>query len=148
MATLSMLRTLAVLAVVAVPQAGPTPSETAADFRVIAHPSVKGGKVPREILADIFLKKTLRWGDGSPIEPVERSLTSPLRAGFSRKVLGRSTAEVQIYWSKAMREGVRPPIVKGTDEEVFAYVSATPGAIGYVGSDRELPADVKPIDLE
>ena len=143
-----MLRALAVLAVTTLLQTGPAPSETGGDFRVIAHASVKGGKVARETLADIFLKKTARWGDGSPIEPVERSLTSPLRAGFSRKVLGRSTAEVQIYWSKAIRDGVRPPVVKGTDEDVIAFVSGTPGAISYVGADRELPADVKVIDLQ
>lgn len=143
-----MLHTLPVLTLVALIQSGPAPSETTPDFRVICHPAVKGGKVPREMLAEIFLKKTPRWGDGVPIEPVEHSLTSPLRAGFSRKVLGRSTAQVQIYWSKAMRDGVRPPIVKGTDEEVIAFVSGTPGAIGYVSSERELPATVKAIEVQ
>jgi ABC-type phosphate transport system substrate-binding protein len=143
-----MPRTPVLLAIIALLQAGPAPPQTSGDFRVIAHTSVKGGKVAREILADVFLKKTVRWGDGSPIEPVERSLTSPLRSEFSRKVLGRSTAEVQIYWSKAMREGVRPPVVKATDEEVIAFVSATPGAIGYVAADRELPAEVKALDVQ
>ena len=143
-----MLKTLGLLALAAVLQAGPGPSDAGPEFRVIAHPGVKGGKVARELLADVFLKKTVRWGDGQGIEPVERSLTSPLRASFSRRVLGRSTAEVQIYWSKAMRDGVRPPVVKGSDDEVIAYVSGTPGAIGYVAAEHELPATVKPIEVQ
>jgi ABC-type phosphate transport system substrate-binding protein len=143
-----MLKTLPALALVVFFQAGSLPAQTAADFRVIAHPGVKGGKVPRETLAEIFLRRTIRWSDGVPIEPVERSLTSPLRAGFSRKILGRSTLEVQAYWAKAMRDGVRPPVVKGSDEDVIAFVSSTSGAIGYVAADRELPPTVKPIDLQ
>lgn len=142
------MKTLPALALVVLFQAGAAAAQTAPDFRVIAHPGVKGGKVPRETLAEIFLKRTVRWADGVPIEPVERSLTSPLRAAFSRKVLGRSTTEVQVYWSKAMRDGVRPPIVKGSDEDVIAFVSSTSGAIGYVAADRELPPTVKPIDLQ
>jgi ABC-type phosphate transport system substrate-binding protein len=137
-----------VLALVALFQTGALLAEGLPDFRVISHPGVKGAKVARETLADIFLKKTLRWGDGSPIQPVERSLTSPLRAGFSRKVLGRSTAEVQIYWAKAMRDGIRPPVVKETDEEVLAFVSATPGAVGYVAAELELPPTVKTLDVQ
>jgi ABC-type phosphate transport system substrate-binding protein len=137
-------RALPILGLVALLQPGPEP----ADFKVISHPGVKGTKVPRELLTEIFLRKTLRWGDGTAIEPVDRSLTSALRVSFSKKILGRSPAEVQIYWSKAMRDGTRPPAVKGSDDEVITFVSGTPGAIGYVASDRELPATVKTIEIQ
>jgi ABC-type phosphate transport system substrate-binding protein len=139
--------TLAPLLLAALLQ-GPTPAEGPAAFQVVCHPSVTGTKVSRETLAGIFLKKTLRWGDGTPIEPVERSLTLPLRADFSRRVLGFSVAEVQIYWGKAMREGVRPPTVKGSDEEVLAYVSQKAGAIGYVAAGLELPPGVKALEIQ
>jgi ABC-type phosphate transport system substrate-binding protein len=141
----AMLRTLTLLSLVALLQSGPPEP---AEFKVICHPGVKGNKVPRETLAEIFLKRTVKWGDGAAIEPVDRSMTSPLRVSFSRKVLGRSPAEVQIYWSKAMRDGIRPPVVKGSDEDVIAFVSGTPGAIGYVASGHELPATVKAVDLQ
>jgi ABC-type phosphate transport system substrate-binding protein len=143
-----MLTTLPLLALAALLQAGSPPTQPASDFRVIAHPGVKGGKVPLQTLADIFLKHTVRWADGVPIEPVERSMTSPLRASFSRRVLGRSMAEMQGYWGKAMREGIRPPVAKGSDDDVIAYVSSTAGAIGYVAADRELPSTVKPIEIQ
>lgn len=143
-----MLKFLPALAIVVLFQAGAPVAEDASGFRVITHPGVKGGKVPRETLAGIFLKRIVRWSDGTPIEPVERSLTSPLRADFSRKVLGRSPAEVQAYWGKAMRDGVRPPVVKSSDDDVIAFVSSTSGAIGYVVGGRPLPATVKPLDLE
>lgn len=138
---------LATLLLVALLQ-GPAPADGPASFQVICHPSVPGTKVSRQVLSDVFLKRTGRWGDGTPIALVERSVTSPLRADFSRRILNLSVAEVQIYWSKAMRDGVRPPTAKGSDEEVIAFVAGKPGAIGYVAAGIALPADVKVLEVQ
>ena len=141
------MRSLLLAAALATLQAA-APSPEAAAFRVIVHPDVKGARVTRQSLADIFLKKTPRWADGSSIEPVDRSLTSTLRAAFCRQVMGQSPAEAQIYWTKAMHEGRRPPPVKGSDEEVLAFVAATRGAIGYVSPNRALPTTVKALEIQ
>ena len=55
--------------------------------------------------------------------------------------------EVQIYWQRRMSQGVTPPPVKATDEEVVAFVASTPGAIGYVSPTITLPESVKTIEL-
>jgi ABC-type phosphate transport system substrate-binding protein len=46
-----------------------------------------------------------------------------------------------------MSQGVTPPPVKTTDEEVVAFVASTPGAIGYVSPSALLPEGVKPVEL-
>jgi ABC-type phosphate transport system substrate-binding protein len=55
--------------------------------------------------------------------------------------------EVQIYWQRRMSQGVTPPPVRATDEEVVAFVASTPGAIGYVSPAALLPESVKAVEL-
>jgi hypothetical protein len=54
---------------------------------VVVNASVVGTGVRRADLAAVFLKKAVRWGDGSPANPVDQSGTSPVRKGFSEAVL-------------------------------------------------------------
>jgi hypothetical protein len=55
--------------------------------------------------------------------------------------------EVQIFWSRKMATGVTPPPVKQTDQDVLAFVAATPGAIGYVSNSIPLPEGVREIAI-
>jgi ABC-type phosphate transport system substrate-binding protein len=116
-------------------------------FKVIVNPTVKGSQIQRATLSSIFLKQVPRWGDGSPVHPVDQSMRSPVRMSFAADVLQRPLVEVQIYWSRKMGTGVAPPPVKPTDEEVAAYVAATPGSIGYVSSALPLPDGVRPLAI-
>jgi ABC-type phosphate transport system substrate-binding protein len=52
-----------------------------------------------------------------------------------------------MFWSRRMATGVTPPPVKQTDEEVVAYVAATPGSIGYVSTAAALPDSVRSITI-
>jgi len=52
-----------------------------------------------------------------------------------------------VYWQRKMSQGVTPPPVRTTDEEVVAYVARTPGAIGYVSSAVALPETVRAIEV-
>jgi ABC-type phosphate transport system substrate-binding protein len=54
---------------------------------------------------------------------------------------------LQRFWSDEIEKGVQPPPVKGSDEEVIAYVASTPGAIGYVSAGVALPEGVKAMAL-
>jgi ABC-type phosphate transport system substrate-binding protein len=131
-----------VLAVGLVPSVG---ADSA--YRIIVHPGVKGSQIPRATLSSIFLKQAPRWGDGSPVQPVDQSMRSPIRQSFAADVLQRPLVEVQIFWTRRMATGVTPPPVKQTDEEIVAYVAATPGSIGYVSSTLELPDSVRSITI-
>jgi ABC-type phosphate transport system substrate-binding protein len=119
---------------------------SAADaFVVIVHPSVTGTNIKRGDLANVFLKKSSRWGSGAAADPVDQSGTSPVRKAFSETVVHMPVGEVVQYWQKAMLSSTptRPPSVKDSDAEVIAYVTKRPGAVGYVAAGTPLPAGVK-----
>ena len=116
-------------------------------FRVIVHPQVKGSQIPRAALSSIFLKQAPRWGDGSPVQPIDQSVQSSVRKSFSADILQQGIVAVQVYWQRKMSNGVVPPPVKTSDEEVVAYVASTPGAIGYVSAATPLPDSVKPVEV-
>jgi ABC-type phosphate transport system substrate-binding protein len=122
--------------------------EAAPGYRVIVHQDIKGARIPRAVLSSIFLKQAPRWGDGTPIHPVDQSLRSEVRRSFSGGVLMQGVAEVQIFWQRRMTQGIIPPPVKGSDEEVVAFVSSTPGGIGYVSLTTPLPDTVKQVELD
>lgn len=116
-------------------------------YRVIVHPGVKGTQIPRATLSSIFLKQAPRWSDGSPVLPVDQSMRSPVRQSFAADVLQRPLVELQVFWSRRMATGVTPPPVKQTDQEIFAFVAATPGSIGYVSAGQPLPENVRQIAI-
>lgn len=118
-----------------------------ATYRVIVNPSVKGNQIPRGTLNSIFLRQAPRWGDGSPVQPVDQSFRSSIRRLFANDVHQRPIMELQIFWNRRMSNGVMPPPVKQTDEEIVAYVASTPGAIGYVAPTTALPDSVKEIAI-
>ncbi len=125
----------------------PVDAASGSPYRVIVHHQVKGARISRGALTSIFLKQAPKWNDGSAILPVDQSVRSPVRRSFSGDVLLQGIPEVQIYWQRRMSQGVTPPPVKATDEEVVAYVASTPGAIGYVSPATPLPETVRPVEL-
>jgi ABC-type phosphate transport system substrate-binding protein len=127
--------------------AAASPSPAADDFIVIVNPSVAGVNVRRADLGAVFLRKASRWGGGAAAVPVDQSGTSPVRNAFSQAVLGMPVAAAVQYWHKQMfgQNPLRPPVVKGSDAEVIAFVAKTQGAVGYVSKAAALPPAVKAI---
>jgi ABC-type phosphate transport system substrate-binding protein len=143
---LRCLVTVTVLLLVTV--AGQSPAAGAdLTFQVIVHPEVQGTKIPRAILASIFLKEATRWGNGHRATPIDQSLRSPVRAAFSEHVLKKPVDGVPAFWHRKIGQGVRPPIVKASDEEVIAHVAKTKGSIGYVSLSVSLPATVRAVTI-
>jgi ABC-type phosphate transport system substrate-binding protein len=102
-------------------------------YRVVVHPSNAADTISRRQLSDVYLKKVTRWPDGSAVHPVEPPENSVTRAYFLSEVLGKSAFAVRTFWNKRVFAGRdTPPVEKRSDEEVLAFVRATPGAIGYV----------------
>jgi len=117
-------------------------------FKVVVNASVQGKRIQKETLKDIFLRKTVRWGDGSPSQPVDLGLTSPVRLQFIERVLGLSAVAVQQYWVGQITKGTQPPPVKQNEEEVIAFVATQPGAIGYVSAATVTPQTVRVLEIE
>ena len=127
-----------------------TPAEAAGSFVVIVNSTVAGTNVRRSDLAAVFLKKAVRWGDGSVANPVDQSSTTPVRKDFSEAVLHMPVTAVVQYWGKqiaSMAVSVRPPTVKASDDQVLAYVAKTTGAVGYVSSRTALAPGVKAVAI-
>jgi ABC-type phosphate transport system substrate-binding protein len=122
----------------------------AESFVVIVNSSVPGASVHRADLAAVFMKKAVRWGDGSPASPVDQSGTSPVRKAFSDAVLQMPVTGILQYWQRQLLSPsaqLRIPIVKGSDAEVLAYVAKTSGAVGYVTTGATLPPGLKAIAI-
>ena len=126
-------------------------AETTTDsFIVIVNSSVAGTSVHRADLAAVFLKKALRWGDGSPANPVDQSGASPVRKVFSETVLQMPVMAVVQYWGRqvaSLAASMKPPTVKGSDYDVLVYIGKTSGAVGYVSSGTALPPGVKAVTI-
>jgi ABC-type phosphate transport system substrate-binding protein len=114
---------------------------------VIVHPSVRGSTIPRATLSAIFLKQARKWGDGTAVVPVDQSLRSPVRESFCREVLGQQVEAMNVYWLRLVAQGVMPPMVKSSNEEILSFVASTPGSIGYVSTDTPLPDSVRAIAI-
>jgi hypothetical protein len=55
---------------------------------------------------------------------------------------------VQAVWIQQFRvHGRLPPPVRESDEQVIAFVSRTPGAIGYVSTDAAVGDSVRVLSL-
>ena len=117
-------------------------------FKVIVHPGIAGARIPKDVVASIFLCKVTSWGDGAPIKVLDRSLTSPLRVTFGNEILGMTTLEMGQYWRRQIAQGKVPPPIKESDDAVLTFVAATPGAIAYVAADTPTPSTVKVVQVD
>jgi ABC-type phosphate transport system substrate-binding protein len=125
----------------------PASADEGAAFKVIIHGAQPGQAIRRAHLADVFFGRVSHWGDGTPIRPADQS-TRRVRSSFSLNVLALPVRSVQSYWEQqTVRTRHAAPLVLGSDEEVIAFVSATPGAIGYVSREAAVDGDVKVLSI-
>jgi ABC-type phosphate transport system substrate-binding protein len=112
-------------------------------IQVIVPVAASVSELERAEVARFFLRQSAKWGDGQPVLPVDQSTRSAVRDAFSKRVLRQPLPAVESFWQRQIAVGLAPPPVKTTDAEVLAYVSSTPGSIGYVSAGLELTPGVK-----
>lgn len=126
------LGTLVALAGLTLAGGGAT-AQQAADFRVVVHPDSPLDTLSADELSRMFLKRSTRWSDDTPVRPVNQPGHAPVREAFSRAVHGRSAKAIVAHWQQQIFSGrAVPPLELSSDEFVTSYVSENPGAIGYV----------------
>lgn len=120
---LSLLATLAALTLVATAPA-------TAQVAVVAHPDVSDASASAQTLLQIYSLEKTRWSDGAAIVPLDAS--GPAQDAFY-SAIGQSTAQMRRVWLRKKLSGEgQPPASLGSDAEVIARVSSTPGAVGFV----------------
>jgi len=136
-------------ALLLLPQGGATQD---AGFKVVVSPDRSVTSLARRDVARMFLKRTTSWPDGSAIAPVDQSSRSPVRLSFTDEILKveglAKMSAVENYWQQQIFSGRgSPPPIKGSDDEVVAFVATTPGAIGYVSASADVKT-LKTVELE
>ena len=117
---------------------------TAQQFQVIVHEDVALDEISVENLSNIFQKKARRLPSGESANPVDQGEGASVREAFSQAVHSRSATQLGAFWQQQIFSGREfPPEQMGSDDEVVAYVSRTPGAIGYVSARANLGTGVK-----
>ena len=117
-------------------------------FQMIVNEANAVSSLDKDEIGKLFLKKTTRWESGSAAQPVDQLKTAKVREDFSTKILGKSLAAVDSLWRQKIFSGAAvPPLEKGSDEEVVAFVKANVGAIGYVSKGTGL-SGVKSITVK
>ena len=115
------------------------PQAATVAYRVVVHPNNASSALDRKFIADAFLKKLTRWGDGEIIRPADLDPENAARKRFSEDVLRRSVTAVKSYWQQLVFSGRDvPPPELSTDEEVIQFVLKHTGGIGYVSGNANL----------
>ena len=108
----------------------------------LPHIDVVTGSAPidlaldRSLLRDIFLKRVVIDRAGTALVPLNMPPEHPLRAAFSKALLGKAPDALQRFWNERYFQGVSPPYVVRSQEAMLRFVAETPGALGYVASCR------------
>ena len=133
--TRPMIRKLAVLAAVLFA----TGAARADGYKIVVHPSNGLSSATKSEISDYLLKRKVTWPDGTRVIPVDQPEKSAARAMVLRELFARSASAIRSYWQQQIFSGrAIPPIEKASDQEVIAFVEATPGAIGYVSAAAEV----------
>ena len=130
---------LAILSLVALAAIGAPAASQQSGYAVIVNEANSVATLSAEEVSKIFFKKTHRWTNGQDVVPVDLPESAPAREAFSAAVHGKSVGAVRAYWQQQIFSGrAVPPAEKPSDEQVVAFVRATPGAIGYVSAGASL----------
>jgi ABC-type phosphate transport system substrate-binding protein len=109
------------------------------EYVLILNPATAFARLDRKFVAEIFLRRTTRWPDDTPVRPVDLGPDAPARVRFSQEILSRSVLSVRSYWQQQIFSGQGlPPPELADDTAVVSYVLSHPGAIGYVAAGISL----------
>jgi len=107
----------------------------AQDFKIIVNSANAIDAISADEAGKIFLKQAAKFASGTTAAPVDQGKASPVRAAFTKAVHGKSVAAIETFWQQQIFSGKEvPPVSKGSDDDVIAFVKSNPGGIGYVSS--------------
>lgn len=120
--------------------------ENSAPYVLVIHADNPIEDLDRSRISKMFLKKIKRWPDKgkTPVEPIDQTEDSPIRAPFTRGIHNKDLFAIKTYWQRMIFSGrMAPPAELRSDEEVLSFVRSRRGAIGYVQRETPLGEGVK-----
>lgn len=110
-----------------------------AQYKVIVNSSNSSGSLSKKEISDYFLKKSIKWPDGTKVIPIDQQSSSSVRDAFTSEIHGKSVGSIKSYWQQFVFSGKgTPPVEKNSDTEVKDFVKNNAGAIGYISSDADM----------
>lgn len=120
---------------------------TAEDYAVVANKSVGAGSLSKADAQAIFLGDKTKWDDGKAVDFVLFEEEATQKA-FLQEVVGKTPSQFDSYWKRLVFTGKgSAPKTFGDAQKLIDYVSATPGAVGYVPAGKA-DASVKIISIK
>ncbi len=92
--------------------------------------------IDQDEIKKIYLGKSKSFADGVKVNPVNQNGNS-ITDEFNDKVIGKSSSQLNAYWSKLVFTGKgTPPEKLDNDQAVINFVSSNADAIGYIDSSK------------
>jgi hypothetical protein len=106
-----------------------------AEVAVIVNPS-NANALDTDTIKKIYLGKTKSFDNGNKVNPSTQNGTA-IADEFNSKVVGKSSSQLNAYWSKLVFTGKgTPPEKLDTDQAVIDFVAANADSIGYIDSSK------------
>ncbi|MDQ9092902.1 phosphate ABC transporter substrate-binding protein [Pseudoalteromonas haloplanktis] len=106
-----------------------------ADIAVIVNAN-NGNAIDQTEIKKIYLGKSKSFADGTKVNPVNQNGNN-VADEFNDKVVGKSSSQLNAYWSKLVFTGKgTPPEKLDNDQAVIDFVSSNADSIGYIDSSK------------
>ncbi|KAA1162336.1 phosphate ABC transporter substrate-binding protein [Pseudoalteromonas distincta] len=106
-----------------------------AEVAVIVNPS-NANALDAETIKKIYLGKAKSFDNGNKVNPATQNGTA-IADEFNSKVVGKSSSQLNAYWSKLVFTGKgTPPEKFDSDQAVIDFVAANDDSIGYIDSSK------------
>ncbi|MFP3363800.1 phosphate ABC transporter substrate-binding protein [Pseudoalteromonas sp. SIMBA_148] len=106
-----------------------------AEVAVIVNPG-NANALDAETIKKIYLGKAKSFDNGNKVNPATQNGTA-IADEFNSKVVGKSSSQLNAYWSKLVFTGKgTPPEKFDSDQAVIDFVAANDDSIGYIDSSK------------
>ncbi|ATC82952.1 MULTISPECIES: phosphate ABC transporter substrate-binding protein [Pseudoalteromonas] len=106
-----------------------------AEVAVIVNPG-NASALDGDTIKKIYLGKAKSFANGNKVNPATQNGTA-VADEFNSKVVGKSSSQLNAYWSKLVFTGKgTPPEKFDSDQAVIDFVASNGDSIGYIDSSK------------
>lgn len=118
--------------------AAASPAGLQGAVKVVVHPQVTSA-ITAEMVTAAFTGKLTKWPEGSAVRLAVLA-GGPVHEEAVKAFTDKNVSQFDNFWKRLVFTGQGAmPKSFASEEELLAYVAATPGAVGYIGAGT--PAD-------